>query len=43
MVVPAESSRIGPLGEDLIFEDLGHLALLISPRVAHAVAKKLAS
>ena len=51
LVVPAESACItarstsAPTGgvEDLVFEGLGHLSLLVSPRVASAVATRLAA
>ncbi|MSP60945.1 MAG: hypothetical protein EXR72_11490 [Myxococcales bacterium] len=38
LVIPADSAR---LGEDVVFDDLGHLGLLVSPRVADAVADRL--
>ncbi len=41
LVVPADSSRLGP--GDVVFDDLGHLGLLTSPRVADAVAERLAA
>ncbi len=41
VVVPPESSSIAPCGEDCIFDDLGHLSLLLSPRVAETIADKL--
>jgi hypothetical protein len=41
VIIPADSSSIAPDGEDLIFEDLGHLSLLISPRVIDHVAARL--
>jgi triacylglycerol lipase len=41
LVVPAESAKIAPSGEDVVFDDLGHLGLLVSPRVAEVVAQKL--
>ena len=41
MIVPPESASIAPLGTDRVFDDLGHLSLLISPRVAEAVAEAL--
>jgi triacylglycerol esterase/lipase EstA (alpha/beta hydrolase family) len=51
LVVPAESARIAPAAagvaaggvEDVVFEGLGHLSLLVSPRVASAVASRLAA
>jgi pimeloyl-ACP methyl ester carboxylesterase len=41
VIIPADSSSIVPDGEDVIFEDLGHLSLLISPRVIDIVAERL--
>jgi triacylglycerol esterase/lipase EstA (alpha/beta hydrolase family) len=41
VVQPPESASIAPAGEDRIFDDLGHLSLLMSPRVLDAVAEKL--
>jgi hypothetical protein len=41
VVVPPDSSSIAPLGCDVVFEDLGHLSLLLSPRVADAVVGAL--
>lgn len=41
IVVPAESASIAPAGEDRVFDDLGHLSLLLSPRVVDAVAERL--
>jgi len=38
---PPESSSIAPAGEDCVFEDLGHLSLLLSPRVLDTVAQRL--
>lgn len=43
IVVPPESSSIAPAGEDLVFDDLGHLSLLLSPRVVDAVAHRLST
>lgn len=43
LVVPADSSALGASGEDVVFDGLGHLALLLSPRVAEAVAERLAA
>jgi triacylglycerol esterase/lipase EstA (alpha/beta hydrolase family) len=43
LIVPADSSRIGPFGEDVIIDDHGHLALLTSQKVADAVAARLAA
>ncbi len=41
IIEPPESSSIAPAGEDRIFEDLGHLSLLLSPRVLDTVAERL--
>jgi triacylglycerol esterase/lipase EstA (alpha/beta hydrolase family) len=41
IIEPPESSSIAPAGEDRIFEDLGHLSLLLSPRVLDCVADRL--
>jgi triacylglycerol lipase len=41
VIVPPESSSIAPCGEDCVFDDLGHLSLLLSPRVAETIADKL--
>ncbi len=41
IIEPPESSSIAPVGEDCIFEDLGHLSLLLSPRVLDTVAQRL--
>jgi triacylglycerol esterase/lipase EstA (alpha/beta hydrolase family) len=38
IIEPPESSSIAPIGEDRVFEDLGHLSLLLSPRVLDTVA-----
>ena len=43
IIEPPESSSIAPVGEDRIFEDLGHLSLLLSPRVLDCVAYSLAA
>jgi triacylglycerol lipase len=42
MVLPAEHAH-APFGEHLLFEDLGHLDLLLSPRVFEAVQTFLIS
>jgi pimeloyl-ACP methyl ester carboxylesterase len=39
IVVPPQSARFG--SNDVEFEDLGHMALLLSPRVADAIAQRL--
>jgi pimeloyl-ACP methyl ester carboxylesterase len=41
IIEPPESSSIAPVGEDRVFDDLGHLSLLLSPRVVDAVAERL--
>ena len=41
VIIPAESSSIEPAGEDRVFDDLGHLSLLLSPRVIDCVAERL--
>jgi triacylglycerol esterase/lipase EstA (alpha/beta hydrolase family) len=41
IIEPPESSSIAPIGEDRVFDDLGHLSLLLSPRVLDAVAERL--
>lgn len=43
IVIPPESAAIGPAGRDHIFDDLGHLSMLLSPRVIDAVAEELAA
>jgi triacylglycerol esterase/lipase EstA (alpha/beta hydrolase family) len=42
IVIPPESASIAPAGRDQIFDDLGHLSMLLSPRVIEAVAARLA-
>jgi triacylglycerol esterase/lipase EstA (alpha/beta hydrolase family) len=41
IIEPPESSSIAPAGADCVFDDLGHLSLLLSPRVLDAVAERL--
>lgn len=41
IIEPPESSSISPAGEDCVFDDLGHLSLLLSPRVLDTVAARL--
>ena len=43
IIEPPESSSIAPAGRDCVFDDLGHLSLLVSPRVLDAVADRLAA
>jgi triacylglycerol esterase/lipase EstA (alpha/beta hydrolase family) len=41
IIEPPESASIAPAGTDCVFDDLGHLSLLMSPRVLDAVAGRL--
>ncbi len=41
IIIPPESSSVAPAGTDRVFDDLGHLSMLLSPRVADAVAAAL--
>jgi len=41
MVLPPESASVAPSGVDRAFDDLGHLSLLVSPRVLDAVVAEL--
>lgn len=41
VILPQSSSSIAPVGEDCVFDDLGHLSLLASRRVTDAIAKRL--
>ncbi|MDB4970010.1 MAG: lipase [Myxococcales bacterium] len=41
IIEPPESASIAPVGEDRVFENLGHLSLLLSPRVLDCVADRL--
>jgi triacylglycerol esterase/lipase EstA (alpha/beta hydrolase family) len=43
VVIPPESSSVAPHGTDQVFDDLGHLSMLLSPRVAAAIAERLQS
>jgi triacylglycerol esterase/lipase EstA (alpha/beta hydrolase family) len=43
IIVPPDSASIAPAGEDLVYDDLGHLSLILSPRVVDAVAARLAA
>jgi len=43
IIEPPESASIAPVGEDYVFDDLGHLSLLLSPRVLDTVAARLAT
>lgn len=41
IILPQASSSLAPAGEDLVFDDLGHLSLLASRRVVAAIAARL--
>jgi triacylglycerol esterase/lipase EstA (alpha/beta hydrolase family) len=41
IIEPPESSSIAPAGEDRVFDDLGHLSLLLSTRVIDAIVERL--
>jgi triacylglycerol esterase/lipase EstA (alpha/beta hydrolase family) len=41
IIEPPESASIVPAGEDRVFDDLGHLSLLLSARVIDTVAERL--
>jgi triacylglycerol esterase/lipase EstA (alpha/beta hydrolase family) len=55
LIIPPDSARLSPRAraehtgdggtelDDVVFDDLGHLSLLVSPRVADAVATRLAA
>jgi hypothetical protein len=43
IIEPPESASIEPAGADVVFDDLGHLSLLMSPRVLDIVAERLGS
>jgi triacylglycerol esterase/lipase EstA (alpha/beta hydrolase family) len=43
IVIPPESASVAPVGDDRVFGDLGHLSLLLSPRVADVVAERLSA
>lgn len=43
IVVPPENGRLAGLGKEIVFDDLGHAALLSSPRVFQAVLACLSS
>jgi triacylglycerol esterase/lipase EstA (alpha/beta hydrolase family) len=43
VVVPADSSSVEPAGTDCVFEDLGHLSMLLSTRVADRIVEHLSS
>jgi pimeloyl-ACP methyl ester carboxylesterase len=43
IIEPPESASIAPAGEDRVFDDLGHLSLLLSPRVLDTVAERLSA
>ncbi len=41
LISPADSSRLAPPADNLVFDNLGHMALLTSPRVAQAIVSTL--
>jgi triacylglycerol esterase/lipase EstA (alpha/beta hydrolase family) len=41
VVIPPDSSSVAPAGIDRVFEDLGHLTMLLSPRVVDAITEAL--
>jgi len=41
LVAPPESASIEPVGRDFVFTDLGHLSMLVSPRVLAVVQERL--
>jgi pimeloyl-ACP methyl ester carboxylesterase len=41
IIEPPESASVAPVGDDRVFDDLGHLSLLLSPRVLDTVAERL--
>jgi hypothetical protein len=41
VVQPPESASIAPAGADEIFDDLGHLSLILSPRVVSVIDARL--
>jgi triacylglycerol esterase/lipase EstA (alpha/beta hydrolase family) len=41
IVSPPESASVAPVGTDFVFEDIGHLAMIFSPRVVRIVADQL--
>jgi triacylglycerol lipase len=43
VVVPADSSSVAPNGTDCVFEDLGHLSMLLSTRVADRIVEHLSA
>jgi pimeloyl-ACP methyl ester carboxylesterase len=43
IIEPPESASVAPAGEDCVFDNLGHLSLLLSPRVLDSVAERLAA
>jgi pimeloyl-ACP methyl ester carboxylesterase len=43
VVVPAESSSVVPDGTDCVFDDLGHLSMLLSKKVADSVVEHLSA
>jgi triacylglycerol esterase/lipase EstA (alpha/beta hydrolase family) len=43
VVVPADSSSVAPAGTDCVFDDMGHLTMLLSSRVADRIVEHLSS
>src|SRR5262249_15608490 len=43
LLEPPESASVVPVGEDRVFDDIGHLSLLVSRRVLDCVAERLAA
>ncbi len=41
IVQPPESASIAPEGTDAVFDDLGHLSMILSPRVVDVIAARL--
>jgi triacylglycerol esterase/lipase EstA (alpha/beta hydrolase family) len=43
IIIPAESSSVAPNGVDRVFDDLGHLTMLLSPRVVDTLVERLSA
>jgi triacylglycerol lipase len=43
VVIPPESSSVAPAGTDCVFDDLGHLSMLLSTRVADRIVEHLSA
>jgi pimeloyl-ACP methyl ester carboxylesterase len=41
VIIPADASSIAPAGEDHVFDDMGHLTMLLSRRVVDVIARRL--